>query len=126
MLLTLADVALILRTSKHTVYNMIQSGHLPGFQLKLQGEDQIRGGWRVHQEDLKAFLIKQQTRLKPFEELTNDSTDRKERMKYAARKQRATAIDDAGVAAVVTNFIDELKAEKKAAKNIASSDEPDA
>lgn len=50
MLLTLKEVAKILRVSTRTVRRLIKSGDVKGFK--------IGGAWRVRDADIEALLIK--------------------------------------------------------------------
>ncbi len=49
--LTIKDVAAILRLAEKTVYSMAQRGELPAFK--------VRGQWRVRRVDFEAWMEKQ-------------------------------------------------------------------
>jgi excisionase family DNA binding protein len=54
--LTIKDVAAILKMAEKTVYSMAQAGELPAFK--------IRGQWRVRRKDFDDW-VEQQARARP-------------------------------------------------------------
>ena len=50
-ILTIRDVAALLKIGEKTAYTMAQSGNLPGFK--------VRGQWRFRRADLDAWICQQ-------------------------------------------------------------------
>ena len=50
-ILTIRDVATLLKFGEKTAYTMAQSGDLPGFK--------VRGQWRFRRADLDAWILQQ-------------------------------------------------------------------
>ena len=50
-ILTIRDVATLLKIGEKTAYTMAQSGDLPGFK--------VRGQWRFRRADLDAWILQQ-------------------------------------------------------------------
>jgi len=55
-ILTIRDVAALLKIGEKTAYTMAQSGELPGFK--------VRGQWRFRRSDLDAWIRRQVERSK--------------------------------------------------------------
>jgi excisionase family DNA binding protein len=49
--LTIKDVAIILKLAEKTVYSMAQDGELPAFK--------VRGQWRIRRVDFNSWIAKQ-------------------------------------------------------------------
>jgi excisionase family DNA binding protein len=58
-ILTLPEVAELLKVAEKTVYTMAQQGELPAFK--------VRGQWRFKSEDLNAWIERQKASLRAEE-----------------------------------------------------------
>ncbi|MCD2514730.1 helix-turn-helix domain-containing protein [Massilia sp. G4R7] len=58
--LTIKDVAALLKVSEKTIYSMAQNGELPAFK--------VRGQWRFSRKDLDAWIELQKHATQDFEE----------------------------------------------------------
>jgi excisionase family DNA binding protein len=54
-ILTLPEVALLLKVAEKTVYTMAQKGELPAFK--------VRGQWRFKRDDIDAWIERQKVAL---------------------------------------------------------------
>lgn len=59
-MLTVRDVAKILKVSEKTVYSMAKKGELPAFR--------VRNQWRIRREDLEAWVESHSTRNRSSED----------------------------------------------------------
>lgn len=55
--LTIKDVAVLLKLAEKTVYSMAQRGEIPAFK--------IRGQWRIRRADLEAWIEDQRRAARP-------------------------------------------------------------
>ena len=55
-ILTLPEVAVLLRVAEKTVYTMAQSGQIPAFK--------VRGQWRFKHEDIERWIDEQKAAVK--------------------------------------------------------------
>lgn len=58
--LTIKDVAALLKVGEKTIYSMAQNGELPAFK--------VRGQWRFSRKDLDAWIELQKHSTQDFEE----------------------------------------------------------
>lgn len=58
--LTIKDVAALLKVGEKTIYSMAQGGELPAFK--------VRGQWRFSRKDLDAWMVQQKHSTQDFGE----------------------------------------------------------
>ena len=61
-ILTIQEIAVLLKLADKTVYSMAQAGELPAFK--------VRGQWRFKRDDIDAWIELQKVASRPTEETT--------------------------------------------------------
>lgn len=77
-ILTVAEVALLLKVAEKTVYTMAQKSELPCFK--------VRGQWRFRRQDLDLWMASQVHGLGALEQLTKPRAPTRNRRPSARRR----------------------------------------